>query len=148
MTIGRVGAEAHDLIRGHQGPPLEMFAGARGATTGPGAEAGLGGLAAGPVADGELAEGIAEVFGGVVVGGAEELLGGIGEEALPAGIDGFELGEVLHEEPELGAVAAEHGDVVGKADHAAELAKLVQEEGDAVGRLPLDCRHGVERQGR
>jgi hypothetical protein len=41
--------------------------------------------------DRALAERVADVSGGVVVGGPEELLTGVGEEALPSRIDGFEL---------------------------------------------------------
>ena len=43
---------------------------------------------------------------GVVIGDAEVLLSGIGQERLPFGIDGLELGEILHEDPEGASIAA------------------------------------------
>ncbi len=104
------------------------------------------GRAAGLEADCLLAEGAGEIACGVVVGGSEELLRGVGEEALPARIDGFELGEVLDEHPELGAVAAEQGDAVGQAIHAAELAELIEEEGDPVFGPGGHRGDGVERE--
>ncbi len=44
-----------------------------------------GGGCLGDVADGLLAEGVGQIPGGVEIRGAEELLGGVGQEALPAG---------------------------------------------------------------
>jgi hypothetical protein len=136
------GPEPHDFVRGQQGPPLDVFAGCSGEGAGLEAPCAVRRPARRLEADRALAEGIADVSRGVVVGGAEELLTGVGEEALPSRIDGFELRQVLDEQPELGAVAAQQSDVVGQAVDTAELAELIEEEGDASGRL---ARRGADR---
>ena len=61
---------------------------------------------------------------------AEILLRGVGQESLPLGIDGPELGEVLHEDPEGRAIAAHHRDGVLNRRHAAKLGEFVQHEND------------------
>ena len=97
-------------------------------------------------ADRVLAEGIGDVAGGVVIGRAEELPRGVGHETLPARIDRPELREVLHEQPELRAVAAQQGDAVGQAVHPPELTELIEEECDPVLRLPGCGGNGIEGQ--
>lgn len=75
---------------------------------------------------------IADVVGGVVIGGPKILLAGVGEKTLPARIDGFELRQVLHEKPELDAVAAHQGQTVDESVEAAQLAEFVEEKGNPV----------------
>jgi hypothetical protein len=56
-----------------------------------------------------VAERVADVVRGIVIGGPEILLRGVGEKTLPARIDGFELREVLDKQPELSAIAVHQG---------------------------------------
>src|SRR5271163_664185 len=79
-----------------------------------------------------VAEGVADVVRGIVIGGPKILLAGVGQKTLPARIDGFELREVLDAEPELGAVAAHQGQAVDETVETAELAEFVEKEGDPI----------------
>ncbi len=95
---GPGGTEAHDLIGGEKGTAVQMLPSAAGSGVRLEDTAARRGGCLGDVADGLLAESVGQIPGGVKIGGAEELLRGVGQEALPAGIDRLELGEVLDEQ--------------------------------------------------
>jgi hypothetical protein len=76
----------------------------------------------------------------------EILLAGVGQKTLPARVDGFELREVLHQKPELGAVSAHQGQAVDQSVEAAELAEFVEKERDAVCWPTRDRGHRIECQ--
>jgi hypothetical protein len=63
---------------------------------------------------------------------------------LPAGIHGFELGQVLDEHPELRAVAAQQCDAIRQAIHAPELAELIQKKPDPMRGPVRDGHDTVE----
>jgi hypothetical protein len=95
-------AEPHHLVGREQRTTVRMLALARRG----GAGAILVRAAGTPNPDRVLSEGIGDVASRVVIGRAEELARGVGHEALPAWIDRPELGEILHKQPELCAIAA------------------------------------------
>jgi hypothetical protein len=106
MTIGRAGAEAHDLVGGQKRPAGQVFAAAGSRGSGLERPAGVARAVGGLERDRVVAKRIADVVRGVVIGDPEILLRGVSEKTLPSRIGGLELRQVLDEKPELGAVAA------------------------------------------
>jgi hypothetical protein len=70
---------------------------------------------------------------------------GVGEKRVgPGAIRGAELGEVLDEEPEADAVAAQEGEGLLDGLDAAELGELVEQEEHALARESRRAQHGVD----